>query len=104
MIVGFEDGAFTSKTPTTLLAIKRALIKHFKDWKVRWQIFEKIGPVYHFKPLINEPPIYLEVLGARIGWAEKMVRAYSFSCRVPEPVRVARIIARGLTTPQLLGK
>jgi len=86
------------------VAVKRALMEHFKDWKVRWQIFKKLGPVYQFKPLRKEPPIYFEVLGAQPEWAEKIIEACTFLCRVPEPVRVARIIARGLTAPQLAGE
>ena len=122
MLAGISFGGFNLIDPTKIveefkkpviivtrskpdnLAVRRALMEHFEDWKVRWRIFEKLGPVYQFKPLRNEPPIYTEVLGAEPEWAEKIIRACSFSCRVPEPVRAARIIARGLTAPQLLGK
>jgi len=45
----------------------------------------------------GEAPIYIEVIGAEVSWAQKLIRNLSSRCRIPEPVRVARFIARGLT-------
>jgi len=28
------------------VAVKKALKEHFEDWRVRWAIFEGLGPVY----------------------------------------------------------
>jgi len=35
--------------------------------------------------------------GADLRWASNLVRRLSVCCRIPEPIRVARLIARGLT-------
>ena len=86
-----------SRSKPNNIAVKRALKEHFKDWKMRWQVFEELGPIYKFKPLRNEPPIYLEVVGTEASWAMRIIKSCCFSCRVPEPIRVARIIARGLS-------
>ena len=86
-----------SRTKPDNLAVKKALKEHFEDWKIRWQTFEALGSIYQFKPLRNEPPIYFEVVGAEAEWAMRTIKAFCFSCRVPEPIRVARIIARGLS-------
>lgn len=86
-----------SRTKPNNVAVKNALVQHFKDWQVRWSIFEKLGPVHQIVSMTDEPPLYIEVVGATVGWASKLIRATSTCCRVPEPIRVARLIARGLT-------
>jgi hypothetical protein len=79
------------------ITVRNALRQHFEDWQVRWGIFEKLGPIWEIDSMPNEPPLYVEVIGAGLEWASKLIRAVSLSCRVPEPIRVARLIARGLT-------
>ena len=79
------------------LAVKAALLAHFDDWETRWEVFEKLGPIYEVTVSPNEPKLYMETVGVNANCAEEIVRASSVSCRVPEPIRVARLIARGLT-------
>jgi len=86
-----------SRTKPDNVAVKNALIQHFKDWRVRWGVFEKLGPVHKVVSMVNEPPLYVEVVGATLDWATKLILASATCCRVPEPIRVARLIARGLT-------
>ncbi len=86
-----------SRTKPNNVAVKNALHQHFEDWRVRWSIFEKLGPVFEVVSMPTEPPVYLEVIGAELEWASKLIRATSACCRIPEPVRVARLVARGLT-------
>ena len=86
-----------SRTKPNNVAVKNALRQHFEDWRVRWGVFEKLGPVWEVVSMPNEPPVYVEVIGAELDWASKLIRAASLCCRVPEPIRVARLVARGLT-------
>ncbi len=86
-----------SRTKPNNVAVKNALLQHFKDWRVRWRVFEKLGPIHQVVSMLGEPPLYVEVVGATADWATKLVRASATCCRIPEPVRVARLIARGLT-------
>jgi len=79
------------------VAVKKALKEHFEDWRVRWAIFEGLGPVYAVSSFSNESPIYFEVVGTEPKWACKLIQASAVLCRIPEPLRVARLIARGLT-------
>ncbi|HYB93258.1 MAG TPA: DUF99 family protein [archaeon] len=79
------------------VAVKNALMDHFKDWKRRWAIIEKLGPIYMVTSKSGELPIYIEVIGANLGWAKKITRRLSVISKVPEPVRIARLIAHGLT-------
>ena len=86
-----------SRTKPNNVAVKNALFQHFEDWQVRWGVFEKLGPIHEVVSMPNEPPIYVEVVGATLDWASKLIRASACCCRIPEPIRVARLIARGLT-------
>lgn len=86
-----------SRTKPNNISVKKALYQHFEDWQVRWGIFEKLGDVHEVVSIPNEPPLYLEVIRAELDWASKLVRLTSTCCRVPEPIRTARLIARGLT-------
>jgi len=87
-----------SRTKPDNVAVKSALVRHFDDWQVRLSIFEELGPVFEIVSMPNEPPLYVEVVGSDVGWASGLIRALASVCRVPEPIRVARLIARGLTT------
>ncbi len=86
-----------SRTKPDNLAVKSALVRHFNDWHVRWSIFEKLGPIFEVISMPNKPPLYVEVVGCDVDWARDLIRALAAVCRVPEPIRVARLIARGLT-------
>ncbi|RLI47070.1 hypothetical protein DRO69_01585 [Candidatus Bathyarchaeota archaeon] len=86
-----------SRTKPDNIAVKNALLQHFEDWRIRWSIFEKLGPVYSIVSIPNEPPLYVEVVGTTPNWATKLIRASAICCRVPESIRVARLVARGLT-------
>jgi hypothetical protein len=78
-------------------AVHRALQRHFKDWKMRWEVFEKLGSFHKVVILTDEPPIYIKAIGADVKWTYNLIQTLSVCCRVPEPIRVARLIARGLS-------
>jgi len=86
-----------SRTKPDNEAVKRALQAHFKDWETRWKVFENLGSVYKVDVLAGEPPIYVETVGASFEWACNLIQALSVCGRVPESIRVARLIARGLS-------
>lgn len=85
-----------ARTEPNSKAVKGALLRHFEDWETRWAVVEKLGTVYEIVSVPNEPPIYAEIVGADLRWASNLVRRLSVCCRIPEPIRVARLIARGL--------
>jgi endonuclease V-like protein UPF0215 family len=78
-------------------AVRRALQTHFADWKERWRMVRAAGKLYSFKPLPQEPRLYFEVKGASPAFARKMIASNAVISRLPEPIRVARILARGLS-------
>ncbi len=77
-------------------AVKRALVKHFPDWKRRWRIISSLGPLRKVRTSLGEPPIYFEFFGCSRREATSLLKAYSYISRLPEPIRVAGLVATGL--------
>ncbi|MGB9683404.1 MAG: DUF99 family protein [Candidatus Bathyarchaeales archaeon] len=86
-----------SRTKPDNRAVKRALIQHFTDWKIRWDVFEKLGAIHRVHVTAGEPPLYVETVGKDIKWAAFLIKSLVTCSRVPEPIRVAKLIARGLS-------
>jgi hypothetical protein len=77
-------------------SVKRALKKHFADWKKRWALVRGLGKIHAFAPKASEQPLYFEAVGVSASKARMIIRAYCVTSRVPEPIRVAGIVAKGL--------
>ncbi len=98
------------RTPTIVVigsrpnnrAVKRALVKHFPDWRKRWRILSSLGPLRQARTFQNEGPIFFEAFGFADGEARKILREWAYVSRIPEPLRVAGLIARGLFPAQPL--
>lgn len=80
-------------------AVKEALRKHFNDWEKRWRLMESLKPMFEVETDPGRSPIYYEVVGLDPGEASKLLRACTFQGRLPESVRMAGMIAKGLTSP-----
>jgi endonuclease V-like protein UPF0215 family len=77
-------------------AVRHALRRHFEDWKARWQMVRNAGSVYSSSPFLKEPKVYFEVKGGSPSFARKLIASSSTISRLPEPIRVAGLLARGL--------
>jgi len=88
--------AVTGERPSNA-AVRSALRKHFADWKERWRIVENAGRLYSCKPLPEEPKLFFEVRGTSSQSAKRIIISSAAISRLPEPVRVAGLLARGLT-------
>ena len=77
-------------------AVQQALRGHFKDWRLRWRIVRKAGVVYSCRPLPKEPKVYFEAKGCSPRFARNLIASASTISRLPEPIRVAGLLARGL--------
>jgi endonuclease V-like protein UPF0215 family len=86
-----------ARTKPNNQAVKRALQRHFEDWKMRWEVVKKLGLAYEVNVLKGKPPVYVETVGANQKSATQLVKALSVYCRIPEPIRVARLVAVGLS-------
>jgi uncharacterized protein len=98
------------RTPTIVVigarpdnrAVKRALVKHFPDWKERWRILSSLGPLHQARTFHGEGPIFYEEFGCADGEARRILREWAYVSRIPEPLRVAGLVARGLFPTQPL--
>ncbi len=77
-------------------AVKRALVKHFPDWKKRWEIIKSLGPLHRVQTVRDEPPLFYENFGCTTLEARGILSSSAYVSRVPEPVRVAGLLASGL--------
>ncbi len=77
-------------------AVKRALVKHFPDWRKRWEIIKSLGPLRRVRTVGDEPPLFYENFGCTPLEAKRILSSAAYVSRVPEPVRVAGLLASGL--------
>ena len=83
-------------------AVKRALSRHFPDWKERWDLIRSLGSLHHVRTMANEGPVFFERFGCSTQDASMILKGSAFVSRIPEPLRVAGILARGLFSPKPL--
>ncbi len=81
-------------------AVKRALSRHFPDWKERWDLVRSLGPLRKARTMANEGPVFFERFGCSTQDAAVILKSWAFVSRIPEPLRVAGIAARGLFSPE----
>jgi len=81
--------------------IKRALQKNFEDWKERLTLLKQ-GELYTVTTKHN--PIYVKSIGITIKEAEEIIKLSTIRGVIPEPLRVAHIIASGITRGESYGK
>ncbi len=76
--------------------IRKALEK-LPDFERRWEVIKSSGRIISVKTRNDEKPIYMQVAGISPRDAEEILRITSTRSNVPEALRVAHIIASGLT-------
>jgi len=81
--------------------IKSALKKNFRDWKERWGLMSK-GELHEVKTSHN--PIYVKYIGINIREAKEIIKLSTIRGVIPEPIRVAHLIASGITRGESHGK
>ena len=87
---------FSPKMPD-IDATLNALRKHFTDWKIRWSRYEKLGELHELF-IDNYQPIYYEVVGESTSFAEKILKEQTIISRTPEAIRVADLVAKGVSS------
>ncbi len=96
------------RTPTIVIvgsrpdnrAVKRALVKHFLDWRERWRVIKSLGPLRQVRTVRGESPVFYEAFGCSSRDARKILSDWALVSRFPEPLRVAGMIGRGLFPPK----
>ena len=85
-------------------AVKYALVKHFPDWKDRWRVIRSLGPLRQVRTVRSENPIFYEAFGCYRTEARRILTELALVSRLPEPLRVAGLVARGVFSTQPLDK
>ena len=78
-----------------LNSIKYAL-QNLPDFEVRWQSILNSGKLIEVEIREVDNPIYIQIAGILQEDAKKIVKKLSTNSNIPEPLRVAHIIASGL--------
>jgi hypothetical protein len=79
----------------------RKALTHLPESGVRWRILENESTLIRVRSRRGEEPIYMQVAGIPREDAEKIVKETSTRSNVPEPLRVAHLIASGLSRANL---
>lgn len=87
---------FSAKKPD-VEATFNALRKHFHDWEKRWTAYSQLGDIYSLD-IGDYPTIYYELVGCSTEFAETVLIDQALTGRTPEAVRVAGLIAKGLSS------
>lgn len=87
--------AVTRKRPSRI-RVKRALM-NFGDWKERYKLVISAGPSYKFGNL------YMQLAGISFEEAKKVMGLFEKN-RIPEPIRLAHIIASGVVCGESHGR
>lgn len=75
----------------------RSALENLPHFKIRWQAMENAGKIIKVKTREGENPVYLHIAGILQEDAEKIVEKTSPHSNIPEALRVAHLIASGLT-------
>jgi endonuclease V-like protein UPF0215 family len=86
-----------SRTKPNNQEVKHALQRHCEDWRMRWKVVEKLGLAHEVGVLNDESPVYVETIGADLKWVKYLIKTLSICGRIPEPIRVERLVAVGLS-------
>jgi endonuclease V-like protein UPF0215 family len=81
-------------------AVKRALSRHFPDWRERWDLIRSLGSLHRIRTMAGEGPVFFERFGCSTRDAAVVLKSWAFVSRIPEPLRVAGIVARGVFSPE----
>ena len=75
--------------------VENALRKHFLDWRKRLEILTAAGPLIAHK--LGDGEVFIECLGIKVSTAAGLLGRVTIFGKVPEPIRLARMMAREAT-------
>jgi endonuclease V-like protein UPF0215 family len=90
-----------SRTEPNMVVIKDALKKHFSDWKYRWNAINKLDLI---KINTNFNPIFIKFVGTSLSEITRSIKLTTVQGVLPEPIRVAHLIASALVKGESYGK
>jgi endonuclease V-like protein UPF0215 family len=75
----------------------RSALKNLSDFEIRWRAMENAGKIFEVETRKGENPVYMHIAGILSEDAEKIMKKTSTRSLIPEALRVAHIVASGLT-------
>ena len=81
--------------------IKKALKQNFQDWEQRWNLINQ-GELLRVRT--KHKPIFVKCSGIDLEEAKEIINISTIRGVIPEPIRVAHIIASGITRGESYGK
>jgi len=94
--------AITRKIPD-LKSIKNAL-KNLDEAKKRWEIVKKTGALYEHRVSKGKNPIRFQMRGMSMKIAQDVIEKTIYRASVPEPIRIAHLIATGISRGESTGR
>jgi len=88
-----------TRDPPNFDDIKKAL-QNLPQSEKRWKAVEKAGKMIKVRTRSGEEPIYAHAVGISEEDAKRILKNTSTRSNIPEALRVAHIIASGLTQPK----
>jgi len=85
------------KEEPNMEVVKMAL-KNLSNWEERWKAIQDAGEI--IKLSTRKANIYMQTAGISKEDAEKIVKISCTRANIPEPLRVAHMVASGLTKPR----
>jgi endonuclease V-like protein UPF0215 family len=82
----------------------RKAIKHLPKWRERLKIIQGTGKIYPVRTVARGRSIYMQAIGINREDAEKVVMLSSTRSLVPEPLRVAHLIATAIVKGESYGR
>jgi len=75
----------------------RSALKNLPDFEIRWRAMENAGKLFEVETRRGENPVYMHLAGILLDDAKKIMKKTSTRSLIPEALRVAHVIASGLT-------
>ena len=75
----------------------RKALENLPECERRWQAIESAGKIIEVQTRNTEEAVYMQIAGVSQEDAEKILKSTSTRSNIPEALRVAHIIASGLT-------
>jgi endonuclease V-like protein UPF0215 family len=75
----------------------RSALKNLPDFEIRWRAMENAGKLFEVETRKGENPVYMHIAGILREDAEKIMKKTSTRSLIPEALRVAHIVASGLS-------
>lgn len=82
-------------------SMKKALMNNFKNWKSRFNMIKE-GDLHKINT--NYKPIYIKYVGISYIEAKEIIELSTIRGVIPEPIRIAHLIASGITRGESYGK